>query len=102
MFVADLFKSRRRPRSQESVFRHQLTIALRQAPARLRVHGSDRALLVWITPLVKSAGLVPGGEAGDDPAVASRRVQSFLALEIPTSARSAKIDPRIARSYPEM
>jgi hypothetical protein len=33
--------------------------------------------------LAESAGLVPGGEAGDDPAVASRRVQSLLALEIP-------------------
>jgi putative transposase len=29
--------------------RHQLNIALRGAPPRLRLHGSDRALLVWIT-----------------------------------------------------
>ena len=28
---------------------HQLNIALRRAPPRLRLHGSDRALLVWIT-----------------------------------------------------
>jgi hypothetical protein len=30
-------------------FRHQLNIALRRAPPRLRLHGNDRALLVWIT-----------------------------------------------------
>jgi hypothetical protein len=33
--------------------------------------------------LAQSARFVPGGEAGDDPSVASLRVQSFLALEIP-------------------
>ena len=49
MFVADLFKSRRRLEAGNLFLRHQLTIALRQAPARLRLHGSDRALLVWIT-----------------------------------------------------
>ena len=37
-----------RARSRESV-RHQLNIALRRAPSRLRLHGNDRALLVWIT-----------------------------------------------------
>jgi hypothetical protein len=40
--------------------------------------------------LAKSAGFVSGGEAGDDSSVASLWVQSFLALEIPTSGRSAK------------
>jgi hypothetical protein len=40
--------------------------------------------------LAQSVGFVAGGEAGDDPAVASRRLQSFLALEIPTSGRSAE------------
>jgi transposase InsO family protein len=29
--------------------RHQLNIALRRAPPRLRLYGSDRALLVWMT-----------------------------------------------------
>ena len=28
---------------------HQLNIALRRAPPRLRLYGSDRALLVWMT-----------------------------------------------------
>ena len=49
MFVVDLFKSRRRLEAENLFLRHQLTIALRRAPPRPRLHGSDRALLVWIT-----------------------------------------------------
>jgi hypothetical protein len=48
MFVVDLFKSRRRLEAENLFLRHQLNIALRRAPPRLRLHGSDRALLVWI------------------------------------------------------
>jgi transposase InsO family protein len=49
MFVADLFKSRRRLEAENLFLRHQLNIALRRARPRLRLQGSDRALLVWIT-----------------------------------------------------
>ena len=49
MFVADMFKSRRRLEAENLFLRHQLNIALRRALPRLRLHGSDRALLVWIT-----------------------------------------------------
>jgi hypothetical protein len=49
MFVADMFKSRRRLEAENLFLRHQLNIALRRAPPRLRLHGSDRVLLVWIT-----------------------------------------------------
>ena len=49
MFVADLFKSRCRLEAEKLFPRHQLNIALRRAPPRLRLHGSDRALLVWLT-----------------------------------------------------
>jgi transposase InsO family protein len=51
MFVADLFKSRCRLEAENSLLRHQLAIALRRAPPRLRLRGSDRALLVWMTRL---------------------------------------------------
>jgi transposase InsO family protein len=51
MFFADLFKSRSRLEAENLFLRHQLNIALRQAPPRLRLRGSDRALLVWITRL---------------------------------------------------
>ena len=51
MFVVDLFKSRRRLEAENLFLRHQLNIALRRTPPRLRLHGSDRALLVWITRL---------------------------------------------------
>jgi hypothetical protein len=51
MFVVDLFKSRTRLEAENLFLRHQLTIALRQAPSRLRPRGSDRALLIGITRL---------------------------------------------------
>ena len=47
MFVIDFFKSPRRLEAENLFLRHQLSIALRRAPPRLR--GSDRALLVWMT-----------------------------------------------------
>ena len=51
MFVADLFKSRCRLEAENLFLRHQLNIALRRAPPRLRLRGSDRALLIWMTKL---------------------------------------------------
>ncbi len=51
MFVANLFKSRCRLEAENLFLRHQLSIALRHAPPRLRLRGSDRALLVWMTRL---------------------------------------------------
>jgi len=54
IFVCDLLKSRRRLQTENLFLRHQLNVALRRAPPRLRLHGSDRALLVWMT------GICPG------------------------------------------
>ena len=51
MFVADLFKSRSRLEAENLFLRHQLTIAMRRAPPRLRLRGSDRALLIGMTRL---------------------------------------------------
>ena len=51
MFGVDLFKSRRRLIAENLFLRHQLGIALRRAPQRLRLRGSDRALLVLMTRL---------------------------------------------------
>ena len=83
MFVADLFKSRSRLEAENLLLRHQLTIALRQAPPRLRLRGGDRALLIWMTRLwPEPSWCGAGGSAGDRPALASRWVQNVLALEI--------------------
>ena len=49
IFVADMFKSRRRLEAENLFLRHQLNIALRRARPRLRLRGSDRTLLVWMT-----------------------------------------------------
>jgi transposase InsO family protein len=51
MFVAGLFKSRTRLEAENLFLRHQLNIALRRAPPRLRLRGSDRALLTLMTML---------------------------------------------------
>ena len=45
MLVADLFKSRCRLEAENLFLRHQLVIALRRAPRRLRLRRSDRALV---------------------------------------------------------
>jgi transposase InsO family protein len=51
LFVIDLFKSRSRLRAENLFLRHQLNIALRQAPSRIRLSGGDHALLVLMTKL---------------------------------------------------
>ena len=51
MFVADLFKSRSRLEAEKLFLRHQLNLALRQKRLRIRLRGSDRALLVWMVRL---------------------------------------------------
>jgi hypothetical protein len=48
-FIADLFKSRRRLEVENLFLRHQLNIILRRPPQRLRLRGSDRALMIWMT-----------------------------------------------------
>jgi transposase InsO family protein len=51
MFVVDLFKSRSRLEAENLFLRHQLNVALRRAPRRLQLRGSDRAFLVWMVRL---------------------------------------------------
>jgi transposase InsO family protein len=50
-FVINLFKSRCRLEAENLFLRHQLNIALRRAPPRLRLRGGDSALLIWMTKL---------------------------------------------------
>ena len=50
-FIADLLMSRRRLEVESLFLRHQLNIILRRPPQRLRLRGSDRALMVWMTRL---------------------------------------------------
>src|ERR1019366_913279 len=51
MFVVDLFKSRSRFEAENLFLRHKLNIAWRRALSRLRLHASDRVLLIWMTRL---------------------------------------------------
>jgi hypothetical protein len=49
MLIVDLFKWQCRLEAESLSLRQQLSIALRRAPPRLSLRGSDRALLVWMT-----------------------------------------------------
>jgi putative transposase len=51
MAVADLVKSRARLESEILLLRHQLNLALRNAPPRVRLQGSDRAFMIWMVRL---------------------------------------------------
>ena len=53
-FVADLFKSHSRLEAENLFLRHQLNLALCQKRPRIRLQGSDRALLVWMVRLTQS------------------------------------------------
>jgi hypothetical protein len=46
--IVDLFKSRRRLEAENLLLRHQLNAVLRQFSGRLRLRGSDRAILAWL------------------------------------------------------
>jgi hypothetical protein len=48
-FIADLFKPPRRLEVENLFLRHQLNVALRRAPRRVRLRAGDRALMVWMT-----------------------------------------------------
>jgi transposase InsO family protein len=48
-FIADLFKPPRRLEIENLFLRHQLNVALRRAPQRVRLRAGDRALMVWMT-----------------------------------------------------
>ena len=49
--VVNLFKSRRQLEAENVLLRHQLNIALRRIPTRLRLNGMDRAILAWMVRL---------------------------------------------------
>ena len=51
ILVGNLFKSRQRLEAENLLLRHQLNVALRQAPARLRLRGLDRAILAGLVRL---------------------------------------------------
>ena len=90
MFVIDFFKSPRRLEAENLFLRHQLSIALTRAPPRLRLRGSDRALLVWMTrrwPSLLSAAQVVQPET---ILLASCGLHDVLALEIAEESRAAR------------
>jgi hypothetical protein len=49
IFGANLFKPRRQLKIENLFLGHLLAIALRRVPHRPRLHGSDHALMAWLT-----------------------------------------------------
>src|SRR5262245_50389004 len=101
MFGVDLFKPQRRLEVENLFLRHQLSIALRRAPPRLRLRGSDRALLVWMTRLRPS--LLGAAHVVQPETILRWQRAGFtivLALEIAKAERATKDRSRIARSHP--
>ena len=94
-FVANLFRSRRWLEVENLFLRHQLNIALRGAPHRLRLCGSDRALLGSEFCAV-SCSITPCSNA---PELSNNIIQKRLAFDrdwsgtVLTRARKAHRDP---------
>src|SRR5438445_6878731 len=97
MFFVDFFKPRRRLEVESLFLRHQLSIALRHAPPRLRLRGSDRVLLDG-PALAEPARCGAGRSTGDHSSLASCGFHRVLALEIAQARRAAKDRSRVARS----
>jgi hypothetical protein len=90
-FAANLFRSRRQLEVENLFLRHQLNIALRRAPRRLRLHRSDRAVLgLADTTVAKPDRIGPRGSARHYSAVASLRILRLLALEISRPTRETQ------------
>src|SRR5262245_29770208 len=58
-FIADLFKPPRRLEVENLFLRHQLNIALRRAPQRVRLRAGDRAVMVWIPEGGRACSVCP-------------------------------------------
>jgi hypothetical protein len=91
MLFIDLFKSRRRLEAENLFLRHQLGVALRRAPSRIRLNSCDRAMLVWMTRLRPSLlSLTQVVEPETIPSLAPRGLQGVLALEVTNEGRAAE------------
>lgn len=51
MLLFDFFESRARLEAEIWLLRHQLNIALRHAPPRVRIHRGDRVFMIWMVRL---------------------------------------------------
>src|SRR5262245_15524494 len=92
IFVMDFFKSPRRLEVENLFLRHQLSIALRRAPPRLRLRGSDRALMVWLTRLWPS--LLGAAQVAQPETILRWHRAGFTAFWSWKSRKSNAVTPR--------
>jgi len=94
-------KSKGRLEAENAALRHQLIVLRREVSGRVHLTNGDRLFLVqlyrWFPSVLKAHHDHP---ARDPRALASRRLPSVLALEIPSSRRppedrlgTARVDP---------
>jgi hypothetical protein len=99
MFIVDVFKSRRRLEAENLFLRHQLSIALRRAPPRLGLRGSDRVLLAWTTRLWPS---LPGAVRVVQPETILRWHRAGFKVFWRWKSRKRAGRPKIDRGLPDL
>jgi hypothetical protein len=100
MSAADLFKPRSWLEAENLFLRHQLNVAIKRAPSRFRLHGSDRALLVWITRIWPNLLDLARVVKLETILRWHRALRGLLALEIAKQSRAAEDRSRLAWFYP--
>jgi hypothetical protein len=90
IFVANLFKSRRRLEVENLLLRHQLNIVLRRAPARQCLYGIDRAILTGLIRLWPELNGVVQVVKPDTILRWHDGFSSLLALEVAQAGRAAE------------
>jgi hypothetical protein len=47
-YLQDSFLSPKEPKAENTLLRHQLSVLRRRSPKIVKIHGFDRALIVWL------------------------------------------------------
>src|SRR5258708_4443873 len=98
-FIADLFKSPRRLEIENLFLRHQLNVALRRAPQRVRLPAGDRALMVWMTRMWPS---LLGSTRVVQPATILRWHRCGFRAYWRWKSRARPGRPRVQRELPDL
>jgi hypothetical protein len=101
VLISNRFKSRRRLEIENLYLRHQLNIAVRRSPHRLRLRMAERALLVWmiwllpnllnLSCVVRPETILRRHRAG---------FRAYWALQVSRSTGAPQGQSRAARRHP--
>jgi hypothetical protein len=99
LFVSP-FKSKSRLEAENATLRHQMIVLRRKVRGRVQLTNGDRLFLVLLYRWAPSVLKIITNPARDPRALASGRLPSVLALEIPPSWRSTANRRGSARADP--